>query len=342
LRQSAAKPELTGMRETSRNIERAAAEWAARLDRAVLSAQEEDAFDAWLQGDLRRQGALLRAQALLVREDESRGGAGLVPVHQGRLHVVSSPSRAARPPRKGWMSLGGALAACVAMAILVLSVVDAPKAYATVKGEIRTIPLADGSTVTLNTDTRIRVHEDRGQSRIQVLRGEVFVQSASDGRHPLTVEVEGRTLHAAQAMFNVSKLDSQPWQLTVHNGQVEVEGPVNAPATVVASNVRLSGPLSGARVAPRKSLLSADEVERLLAWREGKIAFHGETMAEAARTFSRYSDTRIVLADPALASQQVIGLYAANNPVGFARAAARVLDARVELSAGQVVISAAD
>jgi len=55
---------LTDARETSRSIDAKAAEWIARLDRGPLTGEEARALEAWLDGDPRRRGALLRAGSL--------------------------------------------------------------------------------------------------------------------------------------------------------------------------------------------------------------------------------------------------------------------------------------
>lgn len=323
-------------RETGQGIDQAAAGWAARLDRSPLTTSEAHALDAWLQGDVRRPGALLRAQALLVARDRATVDVAPAPA-PARLHVLPRRVHAPRRVRRGWLRLGGAMTACTALMFVVAFLVDAPTAYATAKGEIRTLPLRDGSTVTLNTDTRIRLHDDASQPRIRVLQGEIYVQSEADAAHALIVEVDGRRVRAAHAAFYVSKLAGQPERVTVRDGRIELEGPANAPATVLASSQRVSLPAS-TRAALQPTTLPAGEIDRQLAWREGKLAFHGESLAEAARTFSRYSDTQLVIDDPALAGKQVIGLYATNNPAGFARDAAKVLDARVERSGNRIAI----
>ena len=321
-------------RETGQSIDQAAAEWAARLDRASLTAPEEHALEAWLQGDIRRQGALLRAQAILVPRD--RPAIDALPA-SARLHLLPRPVHDPKPVRKGWMRFGSAMTACAVLMMLVASLVDAPQAYATVKGEIRTLPLRGGSTVTLNTETRIKVYDDDGQPRIRVLQGEIYVQSEADAGQSLIVEVDGRRMRARHAAFNVSKLQGLPELVTVRDGRVELEGLARMPKTVIASNERVSLPAS-ARTRPQPTKLSPDEIDRQLAWREGKLAFHGESLVDAAKAFSRYSDTQLVIEDPALARKQVIGLYAANNPAGFARDAAKVLDARVEQSGSRIAI----
>ncbi len=41
-------------RETSSEIDEAAASWAMRIDEAVLGGRERAEFERWLQGDVRR------------------------------------------------------------------------------------------------------------------------------------------------------------------------------------------------------------------------------------------------------------------------------------------------
>ena len=77
--------------------------------------------------------------------------------------------------------------------------------------------------------------------------------------------------------------------------------------------------------------MTTDEVSRELAWRSGQIALEGETLAEAAQIFARYSSTRIEIDDPAVGREEITGLFAANDPVRFAEAAAISLNLKAEI-----------
>ena len=63
---------LTDARETSRSIDEKAADWIARLDRGPLTESEADALEAWLGGDARRRGALLRAASLSTLSESAQ------------------------------------------------------------------------------------------------------------------------------------------------------------------------------------------------------------------------------------------------------------------------------
>jgi transmembrane sensor len=93
--------------------------------------------------------------------------------------------------------------------------------------------------------------------------------------------------------------------------------------------------ISAAPVAPA-------EISRELAWQRGHLAFEGEPLGQAAAEFSRYSDIKIVVADPGLAQEEIAGLFPANDPVGFAQIIAVSLNARVEIGDGEVRLSRFD
>ena len=106
-----------------------------------------------------------------------------------------------------------------------------------------------------------------------------------------------------------------------------------APIVLVAMNSRAIAPSNSPIVARPVETV---EVGRELAWRVGRIAFHGETLGEAAAEFARYSDIRIQIDDPALANEKVTGLFVSADPVGFSQAVALSFDLHVEISDKQI------
>jgi transmembrane sensor len=320
-------------RESSRDIDQAASEWTARLDRGPLTAQDEAAFQAWLAGDARRKGAMLRAQALSMMSESARAlGDGFDPAD------FSEPG-GARFSRRQALTWGGGAAAAASLAALAIGLPAAAGAViSTERGEIRLAPLKDGSTVLLNTETRIRVRYETGRRVVALLSGEAYFSVARDDRRPFVVEVNGRRLSTAQANFRVRNLKREPVDVLVNQGLVDIApAAASARAVRLASNTRME--LSTRPVAERPQAMAPEAVTRELAWREGKLAFEGETLGQAAATFARYSDTRIQIGDPALAREPVTGLFAANDPAGFSRAVARVFDAKVDQQGDTLVIS---
>jgi transmembrane sensor len=314
-------------RETSQDIDRIAAEWVARMDRAPLSADEAAELKQWLAGDRRRRGAFIRAKAIWMRSESARA---LGPQYDPQDFQPA----VATPPRRRFMEWSGALAASFVLVVILIATLQMPTAYATAKGEMRTVPLGDGTTVTLNTDTRIDVYDDEDHRRIRVVRGEVLIEGAA--AVPTMVEVGDKHLEAASATFVVRKFEDRPAEVLVQDGHVVLAQTSGSPAFALPPNTSTSLPEEKEW---QLTALSFGQMGRELAWREGKIALQGETLAEAVAIYARYSDTPIVIADPTLAQMQVTGLFAVNNPLGFSHAVAEVFDAEVHREDGRIVIA---
>lgn len=325
-------------RNTSRDIDQAASSWTARLDRGPLTTSENEDFQAWLCGDPRARGALLRAQSMALMSESAQAlGEDFDPID------FEAPKPEARLSRRRALTWGGGAAAAASLAALGFSL-PAGAVTSTKRGEIRLVPLQDGSTVLLNTDSKIRVHYDDQAREVTLLRGEAYFSVARDDRRPFVVEVNGRKLRTAQGGFRVRKLDAAPVDILVNQGRLDVSGAVAATPVALQANTRLvmaDNPFDGRPPVLLPQPVAPEAMTRELAWREGKLAFEGETLKEAAAAFARYSDTRIQVRDKALEGEAVTGLFAANDPVGFSRAVARVFDARLERDGGDIVLSRA-
>lgn len=326
-------------RETSQDIDRIAAEWVARMDRASLSASEARELKQWLAGDRRRRGAFTRARAVWMRSESARALGPQYDPEDFRSAVVATSGPHAGRRRRRLMEWGGAMAASLVLVVMLMATLQMPTAYATAKGEMRTVPLGNGATVTLNTDTRIKVYDEEGRRRIRVVRGEVLIEGAGTAASTL-VEVDGKHLQATAATFVVRKLEGRPAQVLVQEGRVVLAGATQSSKTPLPPNTGLSLP-QGKEGEWNPTPLSSGQMGRELAWREGKIALQGETLAEAAAVYARYSDTPIVIADQDLARMQVTGLFAVNNPLGFSRAVAEVFDAEVRQEDGRIIVDRA-
>src|SRR5262249_45545450 len=141
---------------------------------------------------------------------------------------------------------------------------------------------------------------------------------------------------AVGTSFTVRRLEGAPVQVLVREGTVEVFKPaVDADPIRVSANSMALAPAGETTAIAAKSVLPA-QLNRQLAWQKGQIAFEGETLAQAAAEFARYSDTRIIVGDPALAKEEIAGLFKATDPVGFAQTIAISLNAHASIREGEV------
>ena len=237
------------------------------------------------------------------------------------------------------MEWGGAMAASLVLVVVLMATLQMPTAYATAKGEMRTVPLGNGATVTLNTDTRIKVYDEEGRRRIRVLRGEVLIEGAGTAV-PTLVEVDGKHLEATAATFVVRKLEGRPTQVLVQEGRVVLAGATQSAQIPLPPNTGLSLPEGKERrVESDIALFRANGARAGMAGRKDRPAGRNPgrsrgRLCALQRHAHRYRR-------PDLAQMQVTGLFAVNNPLGFSRAVAEVFDAEVRQEDGRIIVARA-
>jgi ferric-dicitrate binding protein FerR (iron transport regulator) len=137
-------------------IDAIACQWAARLDRG-LAGEEEAALDAWLALDPRHRGALLRAQAGMALLDRCRA-----------LHDDDAPEQAPQDEapddharwgatRRQALALAGVGVAGGLIGAAGLALWPQGSGIRTRIGEMRRVPLADGSMAVVNSGSELNV-----------------------------------------------------------------------------------------------------------------------------------------------------------------------------------------
>ena len=300
-----------------------AADWVARMEDAAWSAQEEAALAAWLDGHPRRRGALLQAQAAWISLD--RG------VYDDRPVAAPRAGRERRPDRRTVLLGGGMLAASLAGGALLLR---SATTYRTQLGEIRSVPLGDGSTAAINSESEVEVSLQPRRRDVRLARGEAWFRVAKDPSRPFVVAAGQVTVRAVGTAFAVRRLAGGA-DVLVTEGVVETWA-----AQAGGHRIRLKAG-QRAYVGDDSTIRLIGEqpssVDRALAWRAGNIDLAGRTLASAADELNRHNRRKLVLTDAALAREQFDGLFQLDDPVGFAVAVQRSLGATVDLADPAVI-----
>jgi transmembrane sensor len=204
--------------------------------------------------------------------------------------------------------------------------------YSTNIGGLRTVPLADGSHITLNTDSRIRVVLASKERRIELDKGEAFFQVAHDSTRPFIVEIGKKRVIAVGTEFSVRR-ENNDIRVAVTEGKVRIED-VSSPLRQKANSPVGADQQGEAAAAtdvfvPAGSLAqtvnseilvnehAAPQVDQLLSWRNGYLVFRETTLVDAAAEFNRYNTRQIVIADPEIAAIRVGGNFRSNNTDAF-------------------------
>lgn len=310
-----------------KDIDATAAAWVVREGVGPLAEPEQAERDRWLAASSRHLGAYARAHAVLV--------------WSGRM---SAPATARPRLRLRRWRQGVAAALLAGVAATLSWAWPQGTIHQTARGEVLRVSLVDGSVLTLDTDTRVRTRMRPDRREIQLLSGTALFDVAGDPDRPFTVDADGTRVTAIGTRFSVSlgRLGGSgagPVEVLVSEGVVDVaeSGHGNpVPARLQAGMRALARPAAGVEV----DHVDARELDRRLLWREGMLAFNGDTLSVAAARFRRYSDVPIIIDDPRVGSRRVVGLYPANDPAGFARNVALSLGLELEEVRGGVRLRA--
>jgi transmembrane sensor len=187
------------------------------------------------------------------------------------------------------------------------------QSYATAIGGQKKFALADGSIVTLNTNSQIDV-ELRGRSReVHLVRGEAYFDVVHDKARPFTVYANQYVVRDIGTAFAVHLLDKGLMNVRVTKGSVEIAArPGEGQASLRPKSLGILSAgqdvLFGQKI-ERAEVLSDAELGRKLAWRQGQLIYSGQPLADVLADISRYSDIQIELADPALRDLPVGGAF---------------------------------
>ena len=318
-------------------IRKEAAAWIARLDGdAPLSPEERGALRRWIgRGSAHRQ-ALRDAAELWGGLDVL---AELAPERAENTNTGHAPSRAA-DARKSKRPLFAAAAATAA--ILIAGAVylrpdpllDSNGYYATAVGDQKTLALADGSVVELNTNTQIKVEYSNKLRNITLLQGEAHFMVAGIEDAPFRVDAGPGQVIAIGTAFAVY-LKDETVDVTVTKGRVSVStvsrqaaagqgrgittsftDPVTLDAGQAATIVNdvedaVAGQ-GGSGMIVELRRLADRELSRRMLWKEGVLAFSRAPLGDVVAEVRRYTTLDIQFADPAVAEIPVIARF----PIG--------------------------
>jgi transmembrane sensor len=322
----------------------AAAHWLVRDDAGTLSAGEEAEFEAWRQDPVNAEALRRASGAMALFDGDFSADPNLRALRQAALNVAPAP-------RHRLKIAGGALLAASLAGVIALSAIDrghppaAPGArtaaagpeiaarapsdeYVTRTGERRSVKLADGSTVTLNTGTRLAVAFTGDRRLVRLLRGEALFEVAHDRNRPFVVEAADRQVTALGTIFDV-RVDPGRVKVVLLRGRVVIDRTSEATtalqgaAPIVPAFLTPGEQFSAELGAPQR--ITSVNIDRQLLWRDGFVEFEDQPLAVAVAEINRYSSRPIMLDDDGVGALRLSGLYRTGAPGEFVDAVSAIL-----------------
>lgn len=286
-------------------LDQEAAAWFARLQRDDWASSDRVAFERWLD-EPAHAVAYARVEAAWDRAERLKAaGTGV-----GAAEPVSRPLWTRRAAAVLAVGVGGGIAYASRLH---------GETFSTAVGERKTVRLQDGSSVELNTATRIATQFSEHRRDLQLISGEALFHVAKDPQRPFVVHAQGALVRAVGTAFNV-RIRDRLVEVTVTEGVVAVNDAPSAgkirPRQPVKPVVAGQGAVLGSGAVARLTL-AQDELERRIAWRDGRIELRGETLEQAVAEFNRYRSRKLVVADQTLAGVRVGGSFETGDSERF-------------------------
>jgi transmembrane sensor len=303
-----------------------AAQWFVEFRAGDVDAAGRVKFDAWLRTSPEHMRAYLELAA--IWNEGSRLGPSEEPVENG--NVVALPVTRTSAPRVSRERRGVtllAVAASVTLAVIGAWAWGQRHTYSTGIGEQRSLALEDGSSITLNAMSRIRVRFTATRRDIELIEGQAFFRVAKDQTRPFIVESEGTLVRAVGTEFDVYQRTTGT-TVTVLEGRVAVTGrTVTAYDSTRESLPEPTNSRSVVLAAGEQAILTAQStvkpkqpnVAAATAWTQGRLIFESATLAEVVEEMNRYNQRRLVVEGAQLATFRITGVFASTDPQALIR-----------------------
>ena len=306
--------------------------WRSKIDAGPLSATERQAFERWMADDPDHARAYGEAELLWkALGDVDYDPSVLTPPDAAGTTGLLSTFRGIFTQRAyGRIGLAGAAAMAVAaslFAVFVLTPVGdmAPAdrtatAAATVavhetgRGQIDTIPLADGSAIVLGAKSRIEVTMTATRRRVRLRSGAAFFDVAHDPARPFVVDAGAARVRVTGTAFDLQR-KGDALHVAVADGAVIVShpsagaGPDGGQDASQDASQGAAGPAATVTLSAGQGVIAARgrglgrpfavRAGDIGAWRSGQLVFFRATLAEIIDDANRYAETPIRVAGDA-------------------------------------------
>ncbi len=309
---------------------REAASWFATLNQKRVAAADVTAFSQWRRNPENAE-AYARIESMWEAAGTLKGDADIAALTEGARARADVSRRARSRLSKAFLPIG-AVATALALAVGVTFWMARDESYETGLGERRMVVLADGSRVTLDTDSRIRVSLTGHRRAVELAAGQAFFEVKGDRTRPFVVSAGGTDVTAVGTRFDVRRSGGGA-QVTLVEGKVDVRD--------------RSSPSPRWSLTPGQQIVTTERRPEVRAvdagsetsWTTGRLIFAGDTVQAAVSEVNRYSRVKVVLQAPGISDIAVSGAFNTGDVEGFVSALTQLYPVVAERTpAGEIVV----
>jgi transmembrane sensor len=293
-----------------------ASEWIIRMHAGPLSTRDRRALQRWVTVDPRRRDDLDFAAKVWAVSSGLDGS----PIARSYLADGAAAGCDPAPRLHAWRIRfpSPAVAHCLSLATLALLCVGILfygrhrsefMPYSTTIGHLAKFTLQDGSAITLNADSAIRVRFGKELRQVYLVRGEAFFEVQHDSARKFVVLVGGQEVTVTGTKFDVRYENDNGVEVAVVDGNVNVNraaaDPALAPTRLIAGDVGVfaAGP---PEIRNGKAALVS-------AWRSGTLYFERAVLRDVVKEANLYAALPLVIDDRNLETLSITGTFRAGD-----------------------------
>jgi len=293
-----------------------AADWLARITDPEATEQDFRGWQEWLAQDPAHASAYeeiervwaLSAYLPATPAQPSVGELALADIQQVPESTAAQAMTPVTPSLwRRVLTTSAAAIAAIAVVVTVAVVRDKHDVFETATAEQRSLRLTDGSQVVLGAETRVEVSMDEKRRSLEMNQGLAYFKVAHDKSRPFVVSGGGYAIEAVGTAFTV---DTKPDRVvvTVTEGTVRVARTAGRAASDGAAPMLVHAGERALLDGSQPRCMAIDEAEdAALGWRDGRLEYMQEQLRFVIADVNRYSDRKIVFADPAIGRLEFTG-----------------------------------
>ncbi len=319
-----------------------ASAWRIRID-ADARLEESDEFQAWYSAS-ENQEAYAQICATWDAFDEHQAAPQLVEIRRDALaDARQALGRGSSSRGRHTGAPAAALILAVGTAIGTWQYFQTPEEFVTGIGERRTVVLDDGSRISLDSNTDVRVRYSKAKRELVLERGRARFDVAHNINRPFMVSAGTETVIAVGTSFNVERL-GQKVLVTLIEGRVVVKTDDDSssteavePTTLRFKPVALNAGQQLVSVADLKPVVVPVNLPVATAWESGHLIFNDVPLSEAVEEVNRYTDKPLRV-DAGVAQLRVSGVFNAGDVNAFIDAITSFFPVQATVNDGNQIV----
>lgn len=306
-------------------IEDEAIAWFIKMRGDVDHALKAD-FDAWHSASSEHQRAYLWAEAHFGASAVVKESSKLETAWRHRPHYLLMAAAAAAAVLV--LAFGMQASRTISIDNTSIASDGTAKPLATAAREIRTWRLSDGSSVTLDADSRVEVAMTSEERRLRLRQGKARFSVVRE-RRPFIVEAAAGAVTADQAVFDMAFDQSDRVTVNLISGRASMRGLIQPAVYTVPDRPLQPGrpvfyPVDA--FAPQADGGAANTRD----WPDGWVEYRSIALRDLVAQANRYSDRPIVIDDPAVGDMLASGRFKLTDTDAFVSRIAEALDLSVK------------